>query len=205
MVVDELHELILNMKACIDHLFGLSMLIRRLRPRGKFRQLTSFQSSITAQRDIVTIIDKFPKTKETLWLADRLGRATDQRRQFFTYRQQHRSQLGNVSKRKGTLESDDSITLGAATTVATTFDEGNDSNASQSRLFEPGDLQLDRGSLITSATSFVSDFDDSGHMGRRIPELSDMTLDGVQLDYNEPIECPYCRTIQTFTNRQTWK
>ncbi|KAJ0120191.1 ankyrin repeat protein [Diaporthe amygdali] len=205
LVVDELHELTLNMKACIDHLFGLSMLIRRLRPRGRFRQLTSFQSSIAAQRDTVTIVDRFPKTKHTPWLAYRLGRATDQRRQFFTYRQQHRGRLGNVPKTKVTPDGDDSITLDVATTVATTFDEGNDSNASQSRLFEPGHLRLDRGSVITSATSFVSDFDDSGHMGRRIPELPDMTLDGVQLDYDEPIECPYCRTIQTFTNRQTWK
>lgn len=196
--LDELHELLLNMKTCIDHLFGLSMLIRRLRPRGRFRQLSSFQSSANCHRDIVTVMDKFPKVRLTPWLADRLGRATDQRRQFFAYRQHHREQL-STSKTPENFSGGDNTTLEAATTIATTF-EGDDDWPLESR-----DGQLDRRSIATAATSFVSNFDDSGQMGRHIPDLPDMTLDGVQLGYGESVECPYCRTIQSFTNRLTWK
>lgn len=198
-VLDELHELLLNMKTCVDHLFGLSILIRRLRPKGKFGQLSSFQPSINSHREIVTVIDKFPKAKQTPWLAHRLGRANDQRRQFFTYRQQHRGHLGIRSKRQEVSSANDSATLEAATTIATTYEEGNGGPS------EPRDIQPDQKSVITTATSFVSDFDDSGKMGRRVPELPDMTLDGVQLGYNKLIECPYCRTIQSFINRLKWK
>lgn len=198
---DELHELLLNMKTCVDHLFGLSMLIRRLRPRGRVRTLNVFQPSTNSHRDIVTVTDKFPKVRQIPWLAERLGRATDQRRQFFAYRQQHRAQLGTISKRSEHLIGEDNAILEAATTVATTFEEGDDARGPS----EPRDVHLDRLSVLTTATSFVSDFDESGQMGRNIPELPDMTLDGVQLAYDEPIECPYCRTIQTFTSRLTWK
>lgn len=187
------------MKTCIDHLFGLSILIRRLRPRGKFGQLSSFQPSISSHRDIVTVTDKFPKAKQTPWLAERLGKANDQRRQFFAYRQQHRGHLGTKPERQEILPANDNATLEAATTVATTFEEGNGGQS------EPRDIQPDQKSVITTATSFASDFEDSGQMGRRVPELSDMTLDGVQLGYNDLIECPYCRTIQSFTDRVTWK
>lgn len=198
-VLDELYELHLNMKTCIDHLFGLSILIRRLRPKGKFGQLSSFSPSTNNHRDVVTVLDKFPKAKQTPWLADRLGRANDQRRQFFTYRQQHRGHLDIKSKRQDVSSANDNAALEAATTVATTFVEGDGGPS------EPRDIQLDQKSVITTATSFVSDFDDSGQMGRRVPELPDMTLDGVWLGYNELIECPYCRTIQLFTDRLTWK
>lgn len=187
------------MKACVDHLFGLSILIRRLRPKGKFCHLSSFQPSINIHRDIVTVVDKFPKAKHTPWIADRLGRANDQRRQFFAYRQQHRRHLGTESKRQEGLSANDNATLEAVTTIATTFEEGDGGPS------EPLDIQLDQKSVISTATSFVSDFDDSGHMGRRVPELPDMTLDGVKLGYNEFIECPYCRTIQSFMNRLKWK
>jgi hypothetical protein len=164
-----------------------------------FRQLSSFKLSDDSHRDIVTVTDKFPKLRQMPWLADRLGRATDQRRQFFAYRQQHRGQLENISNRKEYLSGNDNATLGAATTLATTFEESNDGPS------EPPDVHLDRLSVVTTATSFVSDFDDSGHMDRYIPELPDMILDGVPLGYDEPIECPYCRTTQTFTSRLTWK
>ncbi|KAL1878220.1 hypothetical protein Daus18300_002137 [Diaporthe australafricana] len=205
MVMDELNELLLNLQTCIDHLFGLSILIRRLRPRGKVQQLSSFQSSVAHQWDVVTVMDKFPKVKQTPWLAKRLGRLTDQRRQFFTYRQKHRNQLGNISKRDEVSSGDDNATLGAATTVATTFKEGDVGDASPSKTFGSQDLQLNRRQAATAATSFVSNYDDSGQMGRRIPELPSMAVDGVKLGYGESFECPYCRTIQSCTNRLSWK
>lgn len=199
LVLDELHELLLNMKECIDHIFGLSMLIRRLRPRGKFGQLSLFQASADNHRDIVTVIDKFPKAKQAPWLAERLGKANDQRRQFFSYRQQHRGQLGNIAKSEEFSSGNDNATLRAATTVATTFEESGSGPS------KPQDIELDQKSVVTAATSFVSDFDDRGQMGRHVPELPDLTLDGVQLGYNELLECPYCRTIQSITDRVAWK
>ena len=60
-------------------------------------------------------------------------------------------------------------------------------------------------SAITSVTSFLSIGDEGQAIGEAIPDLSDMVLDGVHLEYEEPFECPYCRTIRCVSDRGEWK
>ncbi|KAF4443219.1 ankyrin repeat protein [Fusarium austroafricanum] len=194
----ELQEVVLNLVATLNHLFGLSVLIRRMRPKGR---LCGIDKAPENPRDTVTVLDKFPKAKQQEWLAQRLGNAIGKRRHFFEYRQQHRKRLGTKRNEPNVSLHDTGETgLDAATTIATTFDEnvGGEPSAVAQDSFE-------RGSIFTTATSFVSDFDDSREMGRRIPDISDMVLDGTVLDYGIPVECPYCRTIQLFRNRLEWK
>ncbi|RYP78484.1 hypothetical protein DL771_000437 [Monosporascus sp. 5C6A] len=148
--------------------------------------------------------DKFPKAKQKPWLVRRLGNATARRRRDIQYRQTHRTALAKQQDEQATM-SDDShtVTTGLSTnvtTVATTFEE------------QPRDLPefelpqaVNRLSVMTSATSFVSNFEEEANMGRRVPDLSNMILDGVQLEYGQPFECPYCRTIQMAAYRLEWK
>jgi len=90
-----------------------------------------------------------------------------------------------------------------ATTIATTFEEDDNLHQTQDEALET-EIGRNRVSVFTSATSFFS----LGHnetIGRRIPDLSDLTLDSVQLQYGQEFECPYCRTIQIAANRFEWK
>lgn len=151
--------------------------------------------------DISNVMDKFPKAKSSLWLAQRLGNEVARRREIIRYRQLHRESLASGHKQQsGHHGFGDTATL-TDTIVATTYQETN--------CFEPApqagqNMVNSQMSIFTSATSLLS-LDEGETMGRRIPDLSDMSLDGVQLQYGEPFECPYCRTIQMAENRSEWK
>ncbi|KAM5349250.1 hypothetical protein ACJ41O_005757 [Fusarium nematophilum] len=168
-----------------------------MRPKGRIRGLDDAPEN---PRDVVTVTDKFPRVRQRTWLAQRLGNAIGQRRQYFEYRQQHRQRLASHGSEKNISLDDGEPGVDAATTIATTFEENLDGEPSAAR-----QLLLDRRSIFTAATSLVSDYDENQEMGRRIPDIPDMVLDGLQLDYGIPVECPYCRTIQTFANRLEWK
>ncbi|KAF6825307.1 ankyrin repeat protein [Colletotrichum plurivorum] len=60
------------------------------------------------------------------------------------------------------------------------------------------------GSTHSVATSFATDTSDGDRAGRKIYQLTDIWLDGVQLGYNQHIECPYCRTSQFFKDVSQW-
>ncbi|KAI9162993.1 ankyrin repeat protein [Paramyrothecium foliicola] len=196
--VEELDELLLSVASSVSHLFNLSILIRRQRPKGRLPTLDGFRP-VDKSPDISSVMDKFPKSKQIPWLAERLGNATTQRRQLIQYRQSHRERLRGHNTHGS--HADDHHTIRG--TVATTFDEGQTSQHGQ--LAERETAALDnRSSQRTMATSFFSTA--SGSItGRRVPDLSDMKLDGVQLNYGEEFECPYCRTIQLAANRYEWK
>ncbi|KAJ4129842.1 hypothetical protein NW768_006812 [Fusarium equiseti] len=188
----ELDELLLSIRSAVNHLFGLSMLIRRQRPKGRLPELEEL--ALESSPDISYLTDKFPKAKANLWLARRLGNNVTRQRRLIQYRQLHRESLAKRDiKRSGAADT--------ATIVATTFQEENNSSETQ---HTPQDTDSSRISVSTSATSFLS-LEDSTTTGRSIPDLSDMVLDGVQLQYGEPFECPYCRTIQNVMNRYEWK
>ncbi|KAF4334107.1 ankyrin repeat [Fusarium beomiforme] len=192
---NELDELILSVRSSVNHLFGLSMLIRRQRPRGRLPDLDEI--TLESSPDISYVTDKFPKAKSTQWLARRLGNKITRQRNLIQYRQHHRQSLAQRHV-KGPNPAD-TATL-ADTVVATTFQEADNSWETQ---HTPQDVDSSRMSAFTSATSFLS-LEDGTTMGRSIPDLSDMTLDGVQLEYGVPFECPYCRTIQKVMNRYEW-
>jgi hypothetical protein len=86
----DLQELALIVAFSINHLFGLSVLVRRTRPKGRFR---SPDKPIESPRDAVTVADNFPKAREQERLAQYLGNAIGRRQLFFNYRQQHRKRL----------------------------------------------------------------------------------------------------------------
>jgi len=69
----ELDELCSGIEGVINVLFRLLMVISQNRPKGKIALPDAFlQQDPTL--DIVHVLDRFSKTKETPWLADRLGR-----------------------------------------------------------------------------------------------------------------------------------
>lgn len=188
----ELQESLLSIRASISHLFSVSMLIRRHRPKGCLPALVNF-TPFERSPDICHVMDKFPKTKQSPWLAKRLGNATTQRRQLIHYWQVHRKRLGKRKEEEvltpDAANSDSVVDSLASSTTALTFQK----------------LYSERPrAVLTSATIFLSFGENEDH-GRRIPDLSDMVLDGVQLAYGREFECPYCRTIQGAASRLGWK
>lgn len=185
----ELEQLLANLRSSIDHLFSLSTLLRRMRPKGRLPKLTDFVPSETSP-DIKHVEDKFPKVRQSPWLAQRLGNAITKRRLIIQYRQSHRQKLSEASP----MQDETNASARAQSTLATTFQEGKQQGMTE---------QESRHSIFTSATSFVSSYGED--LGRRIPDLPDMVLNGVQLQYGEPIECPYCRTIHEVADRNQWR
>jgi len=198
--VSELDELLLSIGSSITHLFGLSILIRRQRPRGRVPCLDSFEP-LRQSPDITNVTDKFPKTKQHSWLAVRVGNATARRREIIRYRQLHRERIGKRKADYGQVA--EASASAYSETLATTF-EGTIGNNASPDVAPHSDEGNGRMSIFTSATSFASLTDDS-NMGYQIPDLSDMILEGVQLEYGVEFECPYCRTIQVLANRFEWK
>lgn len=192
-VTTELDELVFGVHSAISHLFGLSMLVRRQRPRGRLPVLDNF-TPVESSPDISHITDKFPKMKNTPWLAQRLGNQVTRRREIIRYRQHHREGLANIGDNKRTGRDD-------TATFATTFQEIESLGTA---IAKGKEVATSRMSVFTSGTSYLSD-EDSTSTGRHIPDLPDMRLDGVQLQYGERFECPYCRTIQEVNNRLEWK
>ncbi|KAM0387708.1 hypothetical protein ACHAQC_010354 [Fusarium culmorum] len=189
--INELDELLAGIHSAINHLFGISILIRKQQPRGRLLNLDDF--TLESSQDITYVADRFPKAKSNLWLARRLGNNISKQRKVIQYRQEHRASLAKESEQPGVGDT--------ATVVATTYHE-MDNVESLNQV--PKGVTGSGMSAFTSATSFQSLGDEEG-IGRPIPDLSDMTLDGVQLQYGEPFECPYCRTIQVAANRYEWK
>ncbi|KAH7317138.1 hypothetical protein B0I35DRAFT_267675 [Stachybotrys elegans] len=185
----EMTELFLNIQSCVGHLFALSILIRRDRPRGRTRPHQFSQQEIDSGPDTVHLKDKFPKLRGNPWLAGRLGLSIAQQREYIRYRQSHRRSLSKSNDNVG----DDGQSV--LTTKATTFEQP----------LSNSEIDMTTRSMYSGATTLASTAQGELSSGRRIPHLTDMRLDGVQLAYGKHIECPYCRTIQVIKNRNHWK
>ncbi|KAI8633213.1 hypothetical protein F5Y19DRAFT_417157 [Xylariaceae sp. FL1651] len=195
---NEVGQLFLGIHSAISHLFSLSVLIRRQRPKGRL-PIPQHYVPQEHSADITHARDKFPKLVHNPWLMQRLGNTITLRREALRYRQLHRKGLTAQSYSDDTsIMRPDSI----SEIVATTFVESiNDHNGPRADVIS----HQVHASVFTSATSFISSNSNLEDLGPRIPDLSDMILDGVSLQYGELFECPYCRTIQNVANRLEWK
>ncbi|EFQ26818.1 uncharacterized protein GLRG_02638 [Colletotrichum graminicola M1.001] len=193
----EINELFSNIQSCITYLFTLSTLLRRSHPRGR----TSQQGPQSSQSDpgplVTNAKDKFPKLKQYPWLAERIGQRTARQMDYIRYRQSHRTKLARVD-----AAPIQDVLAERATTKATSF---HDTIAAPDSIKQPASGSSREESIYTVATSFAQTAVGETHSGRIIPQLTDMWLDGRQLGYGEPVECPYCRTIQTIKDRYHWK
>ncbi|KAM0425998.1 hypothetical protein ACHAPT_008627 [Fusarium lateritium] len=147
----ELEQLILNLHSSITHLFSLSTLIRRRRPKGRLPKPDGFVPFETSP-DIKHVEDKFPKVRHTPWLAKRLGNAITQRRQIIQYRQSHRDRLATVAPEES-VETATSMKRPSGT-VATTYEE-----ATQAETRGPGDRRSMR-HVFSDLQPYVCTFED---------------------------------------------
>ena len=112
------------------------------------------------------------------------------------YRQGHLQRLA-ASHLAEDLLSDDGIPVDP--TIATTYEAVERENQ---RLQDEEDIT--RRSMRTTATSLVSILEEGGDEFN-IPDLERFKFNDKLLKYDEPFECPFCRTIQELGTYHDWK
>ncbi|KAK5993589.1 Serine/threonine-protein phosphatase 6 regulatory ankyrin repeat subunit A [Cladobotryum mycophilum] len=185
----ELHHLSYGIQSSITQLFKISIIIRQLKPRGrevKSRDLPPLDPS----PDIMHIGDKFSKSRATPWLMEKLGRAIVERRDFF------RQQKARREKQLAT-ETQDPIDQGA-----TTF-QGEDELLPLSS--KPDQIYEESVASYATETSRATSTGGMDDEALRVPDPPYILPNGMEFEYGEPFECPYCLNIQTVKNRSRWK
>ncbi|KAJ4197281.1 hypothetical protein NW759_016331 [Fusarium solani] len=187
----ELKELALDVRSSITDLFRYSMFLRRQQPRGREAPTGAELRALDASLDVRHTTDMFPKLKDRPWLAERIGNAIAQRREYIRFRQRHQQPSAERLTHAPGCET--------ASTKATTYKETDGSGVLPE---EPQDASGP--SIRTNATSFVTVFNNDGTGGLPILDLERLIFKNVQLKYGEYIECPFCRTIQKLHNTSEW-
>lgn len=211
--VSELDELL---KSCTDTVTGLfrsSVLIRSATTRDRYAKATAAQGKpFDPHFDIGHVEHKFPRLNQADWLKKRLGIANTQRRQYLRYCREHRQRM---TTEKSSIDVDE----GAQDIRMTTMKDHQKSIGKTSKSYTsskpPSALAvtnastLDVGALhrleevsdeAQSQTSYATSLGvDENSDCLRVPTIPENARSGL------PFECPYCWTIQTFTNSRKWK
>lgn len=149
-------------------------------------------------------MDKYPKTKQSPWLVERLVRSFANRREYILDRQRHMKGLKSpVNHEVDNQSVTNRDREKSPSTVATTFE---DPAAAPSPPPEPlkgprvRRLSMAWSTVTTLATRPGADGDDEFY----VPDLSNLIFNGVQLQYGEIFECPFCRVIIEKGNYVDW-
>lgn len=215
--LSEAEELFESIKETITSLFRISMIIRHASPRDRFaKALSAKQTPFDESFDINHVKHKYPllDQQDRHWLAERLGKAITNRRQFLRYAREHRDKLAKESKeveyqehrsdiiaealgpaidRAAKSEADHTVLSKPTSTLAPT----SASTLLIARVQTPApedDLPDDR-----SQTSYAISIGEDDDLGLQLPKLADVSKDGF------PFECPLCWTIQNMRKERSWR
>lgn len=168
----------------VNCLLRLSMTISNPTPHDQFKSKAGMDAVKYYERwNLQHVGEKFPSAEHMV--AKRLAKAMAQRRQYFTYREEHTNRLA---------EGLDGIEPGEQlTTIASSIPEHlkDGSNVTTNDL-----AGLDDGRSETSGTSYTPSSPDSRHP--RVPPIPKEYADG-------PFKCPFCHTIIAVDTRSAWK
>ncbi|KAH6716453.1 hypothetical protein BKA61DRAFT_343041 [Leptodontidium sp. MPI-SDFR-AT-0119] len=177
----ELDELFLTLQSSIDGLFRLSMAIRERRPQGKLpaRKPVSADADLYLPRDRNHITDKYPKTKHSPWLVERLVNSIAKRRAYILDRQRHMEGL----KIPVNYERDSQSVIDrerALSTIATTFEDPAVAPPPPPEHLEGHKVR--RSSMAWSTvTTLATRPGPHGDEEFYVPDLSNLVFNGVQL------------------------
>jgi CRP-like cAMP-binding protein len=209
--LSEAEELFESIKEIIASLFRLAVIIRHSTTRDRFAKALSVQAAFDRTYDILHVMHKFPKLDRdaTRWLAQRLGNALTQRRQFLMYTREHRNRLEEEPANLW-LPSMETPKPAASTTYHASQGAMTQSYKNFGSLFAPttaSTLRLPDVPIVVpdlrddqSQTSYAlssGDEEDKDHL--RLPSLLDVSKR--QLEF----ECPLCWTMQSLRNESAWR
>lgn len=187
--LDELQLSLDLLSEAIKFVFRIGVLVRKTAPENRFqRALQSSRTSFPDNFDIDYVKEKYPKLKlkEHSSLAERLGRAIAQRRQFIKYCRDHKTRLAVDEENTDQKETEAATTL-LQSSKATTLNL----EKLQSILVEEDE---------DDAVSFFSASTTTDNLSTlKLPRLAELSKDG------EPFECPICFTLQSMKQENTWR
>jgi hypothetical protein len=204
----EIQELFRSVVEAITSLFKLSIAIRNPAPRDRYAKSAGI-TPYDDKYDIGHVWEKFPYARRTPWLVTRLGKSITRCRHYLRYREKHHEKLAHVPRaveKKDPLQvvlpvEDGLVSEREATRTTQSSMSGTptENQTKASTYVAPGpnaaeDLS-DKGSITSYATS-VSE-EDPGHI--RVPPPPEESANEM------PFECPYCFTIQTIKDWNSWK
>lgn len=191
---EEAGSMLRMVSECLRALFRIGILVRKATPRDRFEiALQRSEYAFSAQFDINYVQERYPKlaSKDSAWLASRLGCANSKRRQFINYVRDHRAKLDVEDSKVVAKTVMDAATV-RESSKATTFVAPRD--LSTSGFLQPSlDIEDDSLSLVSASTAFDNE------TSLRLPSLADLGPDG------EYFECPICCTLQSFRSEKAWK
>jgi len=183
MAPTELAQIGLDVVEIVTCLFRLSMTMRKPAAHERFLNSGSADTTFYFRFDESHISAKFPAAET--FLCSRLGKANSQRRQFFKYRKSHHEKLAQI------LLSEHQETGTVASSIPSDLKD-DAIEAAASRVYEQDQISNSGVSRTSYATSH------GGSDRIRVPPLP-KTLDGIEG------ECPYCWTVISVRNRNSWK
>ncbi|KAF2716732.1 hypothetical protein K431DRAFT_234700 [Polychaeton citri CBS 116435] len=199
---DELTELCLTAGDIITGLMKVSMEVKKATNRDRYLNAVSAkQEPFSSEFDIRHVFDKFPKTKETVWLPQRLGAAITIRRQFLRYARDHHSRISSVAKLHVARQESFLAPSGLAQSSRPSQSPTAASTVQPNMIARKDVEALDRNDgAISETTSFVSS---------RPANLDKHCLDVIPLETlskdNQPFECPYCFALLQAKRTRAWK
>ena len=188
----ELEQIAEDINDIVKCLLRLSVAIRNPTPHDRFAAALPVEASSYEPWDIQHFRSKF--TGVTDIIAERLGKAISDRRQYFKYRQSHREKLAHgLDVNSGESASKGSINEAISTLASSLPDHLKSKMANLSLDAVEEDAVSDAG---ISQTSFASTNADATQL--RVPPLPGHADHG-------PFECPFCFTMVTVTSTIAWR
>jgi hypothetical protein len=182
----ELSDVLDEVGHTIDCLLRLSITIRNPAPHDHFRSRTGAGLiDFYEPWDVKHAREKFPDAEQGI--AERLGKATSRRRQYFKYREEHAKKLAEGLDEVPPEEPD----RDKATTIASSIPRHLKDIETTDHLAEFDDTESN-----VSKTSYAPSNADAGLL--RVPPLPKEYVDG-------PFQCPFCCMIVSIRTRRDWK
>ncbi|KAI9717097.1 MAG: hypothetical protein M1828_007430 [Chrysothrix sp. TS-e1954] len=183
---DELTLLLETINESVTALLRYSIAIRKASSQDIFRKAAR-KVAWDPIFDINHVTEKWPKLRDSPWLASRLGKSTTVRRQFFHYRSQHREHLSRDDEE--VVKIDVAQSQSERTKATTIIPE----DIASPNLLD--DVESDAGFSTTTYDTVVGD--DSVRL-LRVPPAPPESVDAT------PFECPFCLRIITVKGDISW-
>lgn len=165
------------------------MTIRNPAPHDRFFNSKLTDTSHFEDFDIQHVKEKFESIEP--WLAERLGKAISQRRQYLRYRRVHRQKLAQGLDKAHEPEAEGEETL-ASSLPGHLKDDADRKEGPQPVMT----FAENRSEAGMSATSYATTSASEGNI--RVPKLPRASEVG-------PFECPLCYMIIQIEDRASWK
>lgn len=185
------------------------MVIRNPTPRDRYKRLASIEP-LTSFYDVWHVREKFPEVKKRLWLAERLGKANAQRRDYFRYRRIHKEKLAKeyeqrMNEQAASPMKQEDQEAGREYDAPRSIRPESSLGSTKASTYVPPSTDIDIEKIEEASdtgqsdTSYATSVDEENFKVLHVPPPP------AEFDEGLPFECPYCYTIQSPSNRQAWK